>query len=1142
MEFQPAPSSTTDSTAGGVSLRMRIVLLGLVLILPLVGLAISISRREAEQGMALARDRAAILAEMADRRLDDLMEKAETTVEVLASAVQTRSPKAEDCQVWLAGIRAGLGWSSRLLIADGSGRVLCASGEPLGHLADATWFRNAVESAEPGIGDFEVDPVTGRPQITVVHPLVRAGEGVAGVVALGIDPAAFNREIQAHLGSSGTLVTILDRAGTVVARFPREDGLIGRNLAHHPLVARVLRERQGVGEAAGLDGVPRLYAFRPFGTTSATVVVGIDKAPIVAPSQGRLWSDLTLIGAIVLACVAIALAGVEALLLRPLQRLQSVVAAIGRGDFGAAEGMQSNSPELARMAQGVAAMAGQLAARDRALTESAALYRLLTENADDIIIRHDLAGNCPYVSPACERVLGYPPERFGVNSADDHKVHPDDLPALLTAMRGLGPERPSAKITYRLRHRDGHYVWMESTMRLIAEPMADGAQVVASLRDVTERHRAEEALQESESRYRMLADNATDMITLRDAEHRGLYASPACRRMLGYEPEEFLGLSVPELIHPDDRDQFVATRAGISAERPVVRSVTRARRKDGRYIWTEGVMHWVAGHGGRPARIVSVVRDISLRREAEETADRLRVMLQDAIDAMQDGVSLFDSEERLVLVNARLRTDEAIPAGIHLPGATFEEMLRAYWGDSHADPAAFERYLVERIAAYRVADGTPMEVQSRQGRWFVNRHFRMRDGGTLLVTHEVTEIKRAQHQLEAARDEATAANQAKSVFLASMSHEIRTPMNGVLGFAELLLDSPLSPAQRQQVSLLRDAGTSLLAIINDILDLSKIEAGKMQFERLALDPAALAHGAVAILRAQIEGKGLAIRLDCDPDLPPQLEGDPTRIRQILTNLLSNALKFTEAGGITVRVGARPQADGVMLRFEVSDTGIGIPADRMHLLFRDFSQIDSSTTRRYGGTGLGLSICKRLAEAMGGAVGVTSSPGRGSSFWFTVLVQPARPAVGDEPVPAEPSGAPGQRILVAEDVPMNQAVIRAMLRAAGHHPTVVGNGREAVAAAATGAFDLLLMDMEMPDMDGLAATRAIRAQERAGARLPIIALTAHATSRDRDACHAAGMDDFMTKPVNRARLVAMLAKWSAAADPAGAGVRIGAARR
>ena len=337
---------------------------------------------------------------------------------------------------------------------------------------------------------------------------------------------------------------------------------------------------------------------------------------------------------------------------------------------------------------------------------------------------------------------------------------------------------------------------------------------------------------------------------------------------------------------------------------------------------------------------------------------------------------------------------------------------------------------------------------------------------------------------------------------------------------------PCRPRSETGWSCIKDAGKSLLAIINDILDVSKIDAGKLELERIAISPSNVVDGAIAIVRDAALSKGLELQKDLATDLPAWIEGDSTRLRQILLNLLSNAVKFTADGSVSVAVSSsfEPDSGVKQLRFAVTDSGIGVAPDRLHLLFQNFSQVDRSTTRRFGGTGLGLAICKRLAEAMGGAIGVESALGRGSTFWFTIALTEVLPPVTAEDV-APATARVGVSILVADDIVMNQLVVSGLLTAAGHQVTIVGDGAAAFEAVQARDYDLVLMDMEMPVMDGLRATGAIRRLGERVRDIPIIALTANAMPDEIARCYDAGMNDHLAKPIDRAALLAAVAKWS-----------------
>ena len=408
----------------------------------------------------------------------------------------------------------------------------------------------------------------------------------------------------------------------------------------------------------------------------------------------------------------------------------------------------------------------------------------------------------------------------------------------------------------------------------------------------------------------------------------------------------------------------------------------------------------------------------------------------------------------------------------------------------------------------------------------------------------LAQIEQRDTQLRLAKEEADAANEAKSQFLAKVSHEIRTPMNAILGMTELLLRSDLNAKQRSFAATVQRSVESLLSIIGDILDFSKIEAGKLSLERIPFDLRQTIEDVVSLLAEGAQQKGLGFGFHLEDDLPKMVQGDPVRLRQILINLVNNAIKFTERGHITVNV--RRESEN-RIRLSVADTGVGIPAETVPTLFQPFHQADSSTSRKYGGTGLGLAIVKQLAEMMNGTVGVTSVLAHGSTFWVTLCLEPAEigphAAAGFEMAPTAPPLPRGRslpafqssgfrrRLLLAEDNLLNQKIALAMLEETGYEVTVARNGREVLAALADQPFDTVLMDCQMPEMDGLETVRTMRRLEaRAGrARTVVIAVTANGMAGDRERCLEAGMDDYLAKPYRRDQLLEVITRWTRGQD-------------
>jgi two-component system sensor histidine kinase/response regulator len=771
---------------------------------------------------------------------------------------------------------------------------------------------------------------------------------------------------------------------------------------------------------------------------------------------------------------------------------------------------------FARLAATLQAERSALRATREQLTSAEQLWGFALEGSGEGMWQwHQPAGDL-ILSARYKELLGYGPDEFEVGFNDWMlHMHPDDVPrfneAIERSMRAPEPgQRASVGCEFRLRCKNGGWKWVLGRGMVIER---DGAgkplRMTGTVADITDRKAAEEA------RVRSVLEASPEAMLVIDDAGLIRYANQLCAFGFGYPLGELAGMPASRLA------PTIGTVDGPN-------QVLTAWRADGSSFPAEVNLSPMQSQG-QPLTIVSL-RDISERQRAEQELKALAARLHEIIQMMPIGLFIKDPQGRVTLVNSACQAQFGLSADdlAAQPVATFDAGVmkdtvtsvrngasgRTQHLRSISKPVFNEQgqpeYLIGMLVD--ISDSIEAERELRE----LNEHLEER-------------VVQRTGQLDLAKKVAEEASQAKGQFLANMSHEIRTPMNGVIGMAYLALKTDLNARQRDYLEKIRFAGEHLLGIIDDILDFSKIEAGMLEIEVLAFTLDHVIQTVTTVVAPKAASKHLALVFELEPGLPAALQGDPLRLGQVLINYTNNAIKFSDNGAITVRVSMLEQrADDCLLRFEVSDTGIGLTGEEAAKLFQSFQQADTSITREYGGTGLGLAICKQLAQLMGGAVGVDSAPGRGSTFWFTARVGKLDALTDNTENPAHELAAgeaplDGARILLVEDNTFNQQIALEMLEEAGCAVCLAQNGLEALDLLAKAAFDVVLMDVQMPVMDGLQATRLIRLDPRL-AGLRVLAMTATATSEDRARCMEAGMDDFISKPIQPALLRRSVARW------------------
>ncbi len=765
-------------------------------------------------------------------------------------------------------------------------------------------------------------------------------------------------------------------------------------------------------------------------------------------------------------------------------------------------------------------------------------FRSLAEYSPNGLALIDKDGNFCYINPKFKELFGYNLKEIPSGKEWFRRAYPDSayrhevISAWINDSKDLGPGEKRPRIfTVTCKDRT------EKIIKFAAVKLEDGGDLL-TCEDITESKQAETALKAAHDQLFATIDFLPDATFVIDRDRRVIAWNRAMEEMTGILKEDiigkgdyaygkpFYGEQRPILIdlideHDDEIEskyQHIERKEGAVYGEAYVPSLFKGR---GAYVWATASQ--LFDSKGKQIGAIESIRDITDRKISEEALRESEERFRAIFNTAEDSIFIKDRSLKYVQVNTAMERLLGLPAS-ELIGKTDRELFGAEAGAlvNKADLLVLTGEINRDVHIIPVK-GKPTTFQA------IKVPMRCSSGeitGLCGIARDITDLKRTEEALKAAKEAAVAGTRAKSEFLANMSHEIRTPMNAVIGMTGLLLETELTSEQKDYVETICCSGETLLTIINDILDLSKIEGGKMELECQPFDLHSCIEKSLQFVAKDASEKSLNLTCIIEENTPRVVMGDPTRLRQILINLLSNAVKFTNKGNVAVLVNAR-QLSGTCneIHFAIEDTGIGIPKNKIARLFRPFSQVDASTTRRYGGSGLGLAICKKLAEIMGGRIWVESQAGIGSTFHFTILAEAtlSRPANCIEPIgPIEP---PSQldsflrpdknhdlRILLAEDNMVNQRVMLQMLSKLGYRADVATNGLEVLQALGRQSYDIVLMDVQMPEMDGLEAARAVRNRLSASNQPKIIAITAHAMQGDRKMCLDAGMNGYISKPV------------------------------
>ena len=742
-------------------------------------------------------------------------------------------------------------------------------------------------------------------------------------------------------------------------------------------------------------------------------------------------------------------------------------------------------------------------------------FQTLAENTPIGIYKTDAAGHRTYVNKTWREITGRTEEE-AYGTAWARAIFSEDRQKVIDAWKQSVANQTDFKLEFRFDNPLRGTRWVRNQATALRDSKGNVTGYIGSVEDITQEKGFEQKLLESEERYRLLSTNSSDIILLTDVDRRIVFISPSVKEILGYQPEELIGTVAMDLIHPDDVKVAKTKGDTIRINDETVRTVVRMRKKSGEYRWVESngkIFHY---QNSKEQLVQACIRDIHERKLLEEKLIESEHVYRLLSENQNDIISLTDADRKFVYVSPSIK--EVLGYGL-------EELIgkKRILDLTHPDDVEMVRANGEEIRQNKLPIAcVAMRLRKKDGEyiWFESQVKIFNDDRSqnklVLASHRnINERKLLEDALKEAKERAEDASKAKSMFLSTMSHEIRTPMNAIIGLTNLMLEENPREDQIESLNLLKFSGENLLAIINDILDFNKIEAGKIDLEEITFNLKEILGHNINLLRNRAIDKGIDLKLELHGHVPDNVIGDPVRLGQVLNNLIGNAIKFTEHGYVHVIISEiENKNQNHLIRFAVKDNGIGIKKEKLNEVFENFAQASSEITRKYGGTGLGLAISQKLIRLMGSEIKLKSEFGVGSEFSFDLQFKEGK-SISLRKIAVdrnEIKSTTGIKVLLVEDNEVNQVVASSFLKKWGMEVSFASDGREACEAVTQQKFDVVLMDLQMPEMDGYQATQLIRAMNDSYFKtLPILALTASAMIEVAEKATLSGFNGFITKP-------------------------------